>query len=191
MKKFIFEDKAEDTDILAEDDLDLVEDEEVEQVNEVRYIDPENVDNYDPNEIEEVITASGEKRYKRKSSAQVDSKPKEPKELEIKEKDFMISQLKDMPYAKFFKHPKYGLLTYTADDNTYADTNDNFYNGDELKDKASLIKVQPNKEDVLNSVKLDINNLKEEFNKGSVDQQEFLKRQRQLQNQLNYFNNNL
>ena len=35
-------------------------------INEARYIDPKNLDNYDKDEIEEITTSSGEKRYKRK-----------------------------------------------------------------------------------------------------------------------------
>lgn len=52
---------------LSIDELDQTIGDE-EQVNEVRYIDPKNVDKYDPSEIEEVTTASGEKKYKRKSN---------------------------------------------------------------------------------------------------------------------------
>lgn len=39
--------------------------------NEVRYIDPDNLDKYDKDEIEEVTTASGEKRYKRKGTTSI------------------------------------------------------------------------------------------------------------------------
>lgn len=42
---------------------------ESSQKNEVRYIDPANLSKYSKDEIEEVTTASGEKRYKRKGSA--------------------------------------------------------------------------------------------------------------------------
>lgn len=60
-------DEVESDEDFEEDELDQVEE---EQINEVRYIDPSNVDKYDPNDIEEVTTASGEKRYKRKSGVQ-------------------------------------------------------------------------------------------------------------------------
>lgn len=50
------------------------------QKNEVRYINPDNLDRYDPNEIEEVTTKSGEKRYKRKSSGST-NEPVEKKEV--------------------------------------------------------------------------------------------------------------
>lgn len=79
-------------DLLAEDELDLAnedidddsedifnDEEQVDeackqkdesaQKNEVRYIDPANLDKYSKDEIEEVTTASGEKRYKRKGGA--------------------------------------------------------------------------------------------------------------------------
>ena len=43
--------------------------ESIQRRNEVRYIDPANLDKYSKDEIEEVTTASGEKRYKRKGRA--------------------------------------------------------------------------------------------------------------------------
>ena len=46
---------------------------ESSQKNEVRYIDPANLSKYSKDEIEEVTTASGEKRYKRKGGAPVQS----------------------------------------------------------------------------------------------------------------------
>lgn len=42
--------------------------ESLQNKNEVRYIDPANLDRYNKDEIEEVTTTSGEKRYKRKDS---------------------------------------------------------------------------------------------------------------------------
>ena len=66
-KVITYEDIDDDSEgIFGDDPLNEVEGDE-EQVNEVRYIDPANVDRYDPSEIEEVTTVSGEKRYKRKS----------------------------------------------------------------------------------------------------------------------------
>lgn len=41
--------------LVADDELDLVNDEQ--PMNEVRYIDPKNLDKYDPDEIEEVTDA--------------------------------------------------------------------------------------------------------------------------------------
>lgn len=76
-----FEEQINTDDLLAEDELDLVDgdsentfndEEQVDETckyrNEVRYIDPANLDRYSKDEIEEVTTASGEKRYKRKSN---------------------------------------------------------------------------------------------------------------------------
>ena len=77
-------------DMLAEDELDLADEDidddsedifnDEEQVdeackyrNEVRYIDPANLDRYSKDEIEEVTTASGEKRYKCKGGTPVQS----------------------------------------------------------------------------------------------------------------------
>lgn len=57
----------EDDDLLSQDPLDEIDGDE-EQINEVRYIDPTNLNKYSKDEIEEVTTASGEKRYKRKSN---------------------------------------------------------------------------------------------------------------------------
>ena len=51
------------SDLVADDELDLVDDEQ--PMNEVRYIDPKNLDRYEPDEIEEVTDAQGNKRYKR------------------------------------------------------------------------------------------------------------------------------
>ena len=51
------------SDLVAEDELDLVDDEQ--PMNEFRYIDPKNLDRYEPDEIEEVTDAQGNKRYKR------------------------------------------------------------------------------------------------------------------------------
>lgn len=45
--------------------------ESLQRRNEVRYINPDNLDKYDKDEIEEVTTASGEKRYKRKDTTSV------------------------------------------------------------------------------------------------------------------------
>ena len=91
--KMAARDTMEDPDFLDGDDEVLtfeeeeldIEDNDIEeepaQKNEVRYIDPNNLDKYDPNEIEEVTTKSGEKRYKRKSSGST-NKPVEKKEPE-------------------------------------------------------------------------------------------------------------
>ena len=52
------------SDLVADDELDTVDDDE-QPMNEVRYIDPKNLDKYEPDEIEEVTDAQGNKRYKR------------------------------------------------------------------------------------------------------------------------------
>lgn len=71
--------KESDEDDILGDELDDIKGDE-EQINEVRYIDPSNVDKYDPSEIEEVTTASGEKRYKRKTGAQPSNQTVDKKE---------------------------------------------------------------------------------------------------------------
>ena len=65
-EELALDEEAEDdfSDLLAEDELDVVDDDE-QPMNEVRYIDPKNLDKYEPDEIEEVTDAQGNKRYKR------------------------------------------------------------------------------------------------------------------------------
>lgn len=67
------------SDLVADDELDIVDDDE-QPMNEVRYIDPENLDKYDPDEIEEVTDAQGNKRYKR--SDNIGARQQEPKPAE-------------------------------------------------------------------------------------------------------------
>ena len=45
--------------------------ESLQNRNEVRYIDPANLDRYNKDDIEEVTLASGEKRYKRKDTTSI------------------------------------------------------------------------------------------------------------------------
>ena len=87
-EELTFAEESDESDDLFGDELDLVDDEQ--PMNEVRYIDPKNLDRYDPDEIEEVTDASGNKRYKRSNNPGVgrnaQEQPKEqPKEEPEKE----------------------------------------------------------------------------------------------------------
>ena len=57
----------------------------VEKANEVRYINPDNVKNYDPNDIEKVKDAQGNDRYKRKDGSGTADKTDKPT---VKKTDF-------------------------------------------------------------------------------------------------------
>ena len=61
--------------------------------NEVRYINPDNLDRYNPDEIEEVTTASGEKRYKRKQF----NSPAEKSGAEDSVKQLTVDSFDDIP----------------------------------------------------------------------------------------------
>lgn len=69
--------ESDEENLLADDDLDMVNGDE-EQINEVRYIDPANVDKYDSSEIEKVKDAQGNDRYKRKTGEPSTQKKDEP-----------------------------------------------------------------------------------------------------------------
>lgn len=92
-----FEDEYLDEDLLSEDPLDEVSNDK--QINEVRYIDPANLDRYDASEIEEVTTASGEKRYKRRSTGtNVNTSKVEPaqKDFESFANDYANNEAKEI-----------------------------------------------------------------------------------------------
>lgn len=70
-EELALDEEAEDdfSDLLAEDELDVADGDEMKQANEVRYIDPSNIDRYNKDEIEAVKDASGNTRYKRRAAA--------------------------------------------------------------------------------------------------------------------------
>ena len=77
-EELALDEEAEDdfSDLLAEDELDVIDDEQ--PMNEVRYIDPANLDKYDKDDIEEVTKADGTKAYKRKSTGSMPAVKQEP-----------------------------------------------------------------------------------------------------------------
>lgn len=86
------EDEDDFSALLAEDELDITDSDE-QPMNEVRYIDPDNLDRYDPKEIEEVTTASGEKRYKRKlGDVATDNTPHKSDASEPKDNAIQVSK---------------------------------------------------------------------------------------------------
>ena len=93
-------------DLLADDELDVADGNE-QPMNEVRYIDPANLDKYDPEEIEEVTKADGTKAYKRK-----DTSASATKNLKLKqEKPKVFDSIQDIdPSKPLYKQKDYQYI---------------------------------------------------------------------------------
>lgn len=136
--KFHFEDEQEDINLLNDDELDTIED-DVEQVNEVRYIDPDNLNNYNKDEIEAVKDAQGNTRYKRKD---VDSTSNNTK-VTTKSSNTVNNDDIKQKVASTFKNPKVSA-TIDSLKNDWKNIYNNFSydRGSEIQDAQTYFKLK-------------------------------------------------
>lgn len=130
----------EDDDLLSQDPLDEVDGDE-EQINEVRYIDPDNLDRYNKDEIEKVKDAQGNDRYRRKTGATSQSTKQQDDYSDV-----VSARLNQYQTGDTFEHPKYGTLQYDSERQGFFDNDGDFYDEDYIS-SDDLEKVDDGFED--------------------------------------------